>query len=318
MNKIVVTGAAGFIGSHLCEHLLSDDSNVVVGVDGFVGETPPSLKKRNLKKLLTEPRFTFVKVNLLNADWPSILREVDVVFHLAGIPGVRSSWGNEFRPYVDHNILATQQLLEACRAIRLKKFIYASTSSVYGETSGVTAEDHVTAPLSPYGVSKRTGEHLCEVYRKAFSVPTLTLRYFTVYGPRQRPDMAFHLFIRKLFQNEEIPVFGDGSQTRDFTYVSDCVKGTAAAMKTDEQSCGEIINIGGAERASVLEVIKKLETITGKKANLSFREQQRGEPMHTSADIEKAQRLLGYRPNVSLDVGLAKEVNDLAELYGGT
>lgn len=312
--KILVTGAAGFIGSHLCEHLLRKGHHVI-GVDGFIGTTPSELKVRNLRKVKGYRHFQSAKTDLLKAEWDQILNGVEAVFHLAGMPGVRSSWGKDFKDYIDHNILVTQRLLEACRNLRLKKFIYVSTSSVYGEMSGRTTENNSTFPLSPYGVSKLTGEYLCRVYQTAYEMPIVILRYFTVYGPRQRPDMAFHRFIRSLLLEEPIPIYGDGKQTRDFTFVNDCVEGTASVLSA-EDTIGETINIGGKERASVLDVIGILERITEKKAVLEFHHKQRGEPKHTWADITKASRLLNYKPKVPLEIGLAKEVEDLSELYG--
>lgn len=312
--NIIVTGAAGFIGSHLCEHLLRKGHRVV-GVDGYVGSTANELKNRNLKKAEWYSGFQLKKGNLLNINWEGLLKNTDAVFHLAGIPGVRSSWGNEFKLYVDYNILATQKLLEASRRHPLKKFIYISTSSVYGNTSGKTAEDQPASPLSPYGVSKLTGEQLCHVYQKAYGVPIVTLRYFTVYGPRQRPDMAFHRFIRNLLEGNPIPVYGDGKQTRDFTYVADCVSGTASVLDA-KTVIGETINIGGTERASILEVIEILEEVTGIQANLEFQRTAQGEPKHTWADITKAHKLLNYQPRTKLIDGLKMEVNDLTELYG--
>jgi UDP-glucuronate 4-epimerase len=313
--NILVTGAAGFIGSHLCEKLLEDENNTVIGIDGFVGETRPSLKERNIKAFTQHPRFRLYRVNLLNADWETLLNDVEAVYHLAGKPGVRSSWGNDFNNYVEHNILATQRLLEACKNRSLKKFIYASTSSVYGEKSGKVSENASTSPLSPYGVSKLTGEHLCRVYEASDGIPVVVLRYFTVYGPGQRPDMAFHRFIYHLHHARPIPIFGDGKQTRDFTYIDDCVAGTVSVLHASNV-IGETINIGGKERKSILEVIEHLEQLTGKKAQLEFLGDPRGEPKHTWANIAKAQKLLNYDPKTPLKVGLKKEVDDLINLYG--
>lgn len=312
--NILVTGAAGFIGSHLCEKLLRNNHQVI-GVDGFIGATPDELKIRNLRKAEGYERFRSVKANLLHADWEKLLDGIDAVFHLAGMPGVRSSWGNDFKNYVDHNILATQRLLEACRGKPIQQFVYASTSSVYGETDGKTNETRTPAPLSPYGVSKLSGEYLCRVYHDVYDVPVVILRYFTVYGPRQRPDMAFHRFIRSMLLDEPISIYGDGKQTRDFTYVADCVAGTQSLLKA-EGVIGETINFGGTERASVLDVVCMLEEITEKRAILEFHGNPHGEPKHTWADITKAKRYLGYEPKVRLCEGLVEEVRDLADLYG--
>jgi nucleoside-diphosphate-sugar epimerase len=312
--NILVTGAAGFIGSHLCERLLRS-GHQVIGVDGFIGTTPDELKIRNLRRAEGYRRFRLVKVDLLRADWEKLLDGINAVFHLAGTPGVRSSWGDDFKDYVDHNILATQRLLEACRGKPLQTFAYASTSSVYGETNGKTNETRSPTPLSPYGVSKLSGEYLCRVYHDVYDVPVVILRYFTVYGPRQRPDMAFHRFIRSILLDEPVSIYGDGKQTRDFTYVTDCVAGTQAVLKADGV-IAETVNIGGTERASVLEVVGMLEEIIGKKAILEFQGNPYGEPKHTWADVTKAKRILGYEPRVRLRQGLAEEVNDLTCLYG--
>jgi UDP-glucuronate 4-epimerase len=313
--KLLVTGAAGFIGSHLCEKLLQDESNEVVGLDAFVGSgTPEWIKRRNVQNIMNHPRFTFTNQNLLDVSWEQLLPDTDVVFHLAAIPGVRSSFGDEFSTYVDNNILATQRLLEACSRFPVKKLIYGSTSSVYGEKAGMVPESASTLPLSPYGVSKLTGEYLCRLYHRNDGVPVVILRFFTVYGPRQRPDMAFHRFIRNILEGRPIPVYGSGLQTRDFTYVADCVEAIAAAAQADG-IIGETLNVGGKARASVLEGIQIIETILGKKADLSFSGSPRGEPLSTWADIGKAERLLGYRPQVTLEQGLAAEAVDLCELY---
>jgi UDP-glucuronate 4-epimerase len=314
--KILVTGAAGFIGSHLCEKLLKDENRIVIGVDTFTGPTPIVLKQKNLESLIRHPRFTFFKKDLLKANFKELLSNVDAVYHLAAIPGVRSSWGTEFAPYVTNNILVTQRLLEACKTASIKQFIYASTSSIYGEMDGKVSEDKKPDPLSPYGITKLTGEHLCHVYSKYFGIPITILRFFTVFGPRQRPDMAFHRFIKQIHDNKFITVFGDGTQTRDFTYISDCVEGVAAVLQ-NKKAIGETINIGGKERASVLEVISLLEQLSGQKAKIQYSDQVIGEPKHTWADISKATDILHYAPSTSLRVGLKKEWDYLFQIYGG-
>lgn len=308
--KIIVTGAAGFIGSHLCEKLLKDDNNEVIGIDGFIDPSLIPFKQKNLINLLSHPRFQFINENLLRIDWRKTLLKVDAIYHLAALPGVRSSWGGNFELYTLNNITVTQRLLEACKNIPLKKFIYVSTSSVYGESDGKVSENYTPAPLSPYGVTKLTGEYLCKVYAENDGIPVTILRYFTVYGPRQRSDMAFHRFIDCMVQNKPIPIYGDGKQTRDFTYVTDCVEGTAAVLHADNV-LGEIINIGGKERKSILEVIKILEDVMGQNATLNFIGNTRGEPKHTWADITKAEQLLQYQPIVSLKEGIINEINDL-------
>ncbi len=311
MMKILVTGAAGFIGSHLCERLLQMKDIDVIGIDGLINPSLNLTKQRNLRMLLPNPRFQFHQVDLRQADLKRLLDGVQVVYHLAGMPGVRTSWGTEFQAYVDHNIMATQILLEAVRECPLEKLIYVSTSSVYGEKMGKVAEESIPAPLSPYGVSKLTGEYLCKVYHVSYGIPIVVLRYFTVYGPRQRSDMAFHRFIKGILQREPIKIYGDGKQTRDFTFIGDCVEGTVAALQADGV-IGETINIGGKERASILEVIAFIEYLLGAKATLEFRGRLKGEPRDTWADIAKAQTLLNYCPATNLITGLEQQINDMS------
>lgn len=312
--KILVTGAAGFIGSHLCERLLQDKNNHVIGIDCFIGPTSKEIKLRNLSSLAKNERFVLIEENLLQADIHSILDGVDFIYHLAAIPGVRSSWGQEFDPYVINNILATQRLLEAAKDKPLLKFIYASTSSVYGEQDGKVFEESSLAPLSPYGITKLTGEQLCQAYLKSYQIPVVIVRFFTVYGPRQRPDMAFHRFIKQMLQGESLTIYGDGTQSRDFTYIEDCVIALHSLM-TKERLVGEIFNIGGKERATILDVIDTLSEIMGEKAKLSFIQKVNGEPKHTWANIEKANQLLDYYPKTTLRAGLMKEVEYIRHLY---
>lgn len=312
--NILVTGAAGFVGSHLCEKLLLDTNINIIGVDMFTGPTPKELKQWNLKDLLQNPRFTFVQTDLLKADLEQLLDGVNVVYHLAGMPGVRASWGKDFDPYVMNNILVTQRLLEAVKNKPLDKFIYSSTSSIYGEKDGMVPEDAIPTPLSPYGITKLTGEHLCNVYHTSYQIPVVIIRYFTVYGPRQRPDMAFHRFIKQILKGEPLTLFGDGTQSRDFTYISDCVEGTSSILRKNNV-IGQTINIGGKERASVNDVIAMIEELTGKKAKMEFLPKMNGEPKHTWADISKARTLLDYDPNVTLKKGLAKELEYIREVY---
>ncbi|RKL69361.1 UDP-glucose 4-epimerase [Salipaludibacillus neizhouensis] len=311
--RIIVTGAAGFIGSHLCEQLLQDEMNEVIGIDGFIDPSLITFKQKNIEKLLRHPRFQFLNENLLEIDWSTALSNVDAIYHLAALPGVRTSWGSDFELYTINNINVTQRLLEACKSISLKNFIYVSTSSVYGESVGKVLETSTPSPLSPYGITKLTGEYLCKVYAENDGIPLTILRYFTVYGPRQRSDMAFHIFIDCMLNNKPIPIYGDGTQTRDFTFVSDCVEGTAAVLYA-ENVIGKTINIGGKERMSILEVIEILEEILGEKATLNFLGNPRGEPRHTWADITKAEQLLYYQPKISIKEGIRYELNDLRNI----
>ncbi|HEY7168101.1 MAG TPA: NAD-dependent epimerase/dehydratase family protein [Candidatus Binatia bacterium] len=303
--KIVVTGVAGFIGSHLAEKLL-DEHHEVLGVDMFLDNYARDLKQRNLAGLKKRSGFSFIEQDLLSVDCGGLLNGVDYLFHLAGQPGVRSSWGRDFARYTDNNILVTQNLLEAARSAGLKKFVYASTSSVYGDTDDLPMrETGRTRPVSPYGVSKLSAEHLCYLYFKAYGIPTVSLRFFTVYGPRQRADMFFHIAMRGLLKNEEVPLFDDGEQTRDFTYCSDIVDGVfAAGFSTD---AGEIFNLGGGTRNSLLNAIAVMEDIAGRKLRLKRFDRQKGDVRHTFASIEHAQEKLGYSPGVSLEQGLARQ-----------
>ncbi|NNU89493.1 NAD(P)-dependent oxidoreductase [Anoxybacillus sp. CHMUD] len=310
--NILVTGAGGFIGSHVCEALLQHHH--VIGIDCFTGPTPKQWKEKTIDMLKKHDRFTWLEGDLLSLPLDDIVKQVDVIYHFAGMPGVRTSWGTSFDLYTTNNILATQRLLEACKQHRPKQFIYTSTSSVYGEKHGRVHENMTPTPLSPYGITKLAGEHLCHVYESEFGVPMTILRYFTVYGPRQRPDMAFHRFIRQMLFDEPITIFGDGTQTRDFTYISDCVNGTLAVLGNDK-AIGETFNIGGKERASLNDVIAMLEEMIGKRANKQYMNKAIGEPKHTWADISKAENMLAYAPNVPLREGLRREVEYIRSLY---
>ena len=305
--KSLVTGAAGFIGSHLAEKLLGT-GHEVVGIDNFLDNYPRSFKEKNLAGLAAHRNFTFVGDDLLQCDLKSLLADVSYVFHLAGQPGVRASWGKEFARYTDNNIRATQLLLEAAKDLRLAKFVYASTSSVYGDTDDLPMrEEGRTRPISPYGASKLAAEHLCYLYWKAFGVPTVSLRFFTVYGPRQRPDMFFHIFMRALLRGDEVPLYDDGEQTRDFTFCADIVDGMLAAALYPGQ--GDVFNLGGGSEVSVLHAIALVETISGRKAKLKRFDRQKGDVRHTKARLEQAQSKLGYLPKVGLEQGLIEEWN---------
>ncbi|MEM4409532.1 MAG: NAD-dependent epimerase/dehydratase family protein, partial [Candidatus Caldarchaeum sp.] len=249
--RMLVTGCAGFIGSHLTEALL-EDGHEVIGVDSFEEYYARRIKEYNLKKALMHPRFTFVEGDLLRLDLAKILDGVDCVMHQAAVPGVRRSWGRHFQVYVDNNILATQILLEACKEIDLKRFVYASSSSVYGNADELPiSESAQTMPFSPYGVSKLAGENLTILYHKNYGIPVIALRYFTIYGPRQRPDMSFHRFLLSIHLGREIEVYGDGRQTRDFTFVESAVRANLLAIGGGVS--GEAYNIGGGSTIELLE-----------------------------------------------------------------
>ena len=303
--RCVVTGCAGFIGSHLSEALIAR-GHLVVGVDCFTDYYPRNIKEANLSALLASPSFSFREVDLLDCDLEGLLEGVDAVFHEAAQAGVRASWGQNFRVYTENNVLATQRLLEAARGASLRRFVYASSSSVYGDARQLpVSEEALPIPVSPYGVTKLAAEHLCHLYRVNFGVPTVSLRYFTVYGPRQRPDMGFHRFIKAIMAGDEIVVYGDGNQTRDFTFVSDAVAANLACLESD--AAGQVFNIGGGSRTSVNRVLQILEEISGQKPRVRRIEIQKGDVRHTFADTSRARQTLGFQPTVSLEEGLLRQ-----------
>jgi nucleoside-diphosphate-sugar epimerase len=304
MNSLV-TGAAGFIGSHLVEKLLRSGHDVV-GIDNYLDNYPRHFKDGNLANFLGHPKFTFINEDLTRTDLQRLLQGVDYLFHLAGQPGVRSSWGREFSRYTENNISATQLLLESAKELKLRKFVYASTSSVYGDTTDLPMrEDGLTRPVSPYGATKLAAEHLCHLYNKGYGVPTVALRFFTVYGPRQRPDMFFHIFMRALLTGDAVPLYDDGEQTRDFTYCADIVDGIVGAAHYPGQ--GEVFNLGGGSQVSLLAAIALTEKIAGVKANLHRFDRQRGDVRHTRARLDAAREKLKYDPKVGLEEGLEQE-----------
>lgn len=312
LEACLVTGVAGFIGSHLAEALVARGYKVL-GVDAFTDFYPRAMKDANLARLRQEPAFKFIEADLRIIDLTPFLQDVDYVFHLAAQAGVRSSWGASFHSYTEHNILATQRLLEAARKSKIKRLVYASSSSVYGDTPDLPArEDSQLLPISPYGVTKLAGEHLCRLYHIEQNLPTISLRYFSVYGPRQRPDMAFHKFIRALLLDEPITIYGDGSQSRDFTYVDDIVAANLAAMNS---GCpGACYNLGGGVHTTIKEVLSLLEKIIGKNGRIDYHPHQAGDASHTLADTTAAHKELGFEPAFSLAEGLRKEVHWLSEM----
>ena len=310
--KALVTGTAGFIGSHLTEALL-DRGTAVVGIDCFTDYYARALKEANLAVNATKPGFEFVESSIQTADLGALLDGVTHVFHLAAQAGVRKSWGHDFRTYSEHNVDASQQLLEACVGRPIQKFVYASSSSLYGDARTIpVAEDALPRPLSPYGVTKLAAEHLCQLYWANYRVPTTSVRYFTVYGPRQRPDMAFNRFITAALSNQPITIYGDGSQTRDFTFVSDAVAATIAAG--DRGVPGRAYNVGGGSRVSVQHVLDILERLTGHPLKISRESAQKGDVRDTFADTSLARTDLGFAPKVSLEQGLEAEYRWLSTL----
>jgi UDP-glucose 4-epimerase len=303
--KALVTGAAGFIGSTLVDRLLADGADVI-GVDAFLDYYPRPLKERNLGAAVKHGRFRFVETRLQDADIPALIADRTHIFHLAAQAGVRKSWGRDFTVYTVNNIEATQVLLEACRDTSIERLVYASTSSVYGDEAAIPMrEDALPQPVSPYGVTKLAAEQLCHLYYVNFGVPTTALRYFTVYGPRQRPDMAFHKFLRAAHDGTPIAVYGDGEQTRDFTFVHDAVSATIAAATRGVP--GRVYNVGGGSRVTVNQVLAMIGRVTGREPIIRIDSVQKGDMRHTFADTSRARTDLGFNPSVQLEEGLAAE-----------
>jgi nucleoside-diphosphate-sugar epimerase len=303
--RCLVTGAAGFVGSSLSERLLSL-GHEVVGVDRFSDYYPRSYKEANLVRLRDEPRFALEVHDLAECAMEPLLEGIEVVFHQAAQAGVRASWGQSFETYLRDNLLSTQRLLEAVRGHKsVRKVVYASSSSVYGEAHELPMrETSATLPYSPYGVTKLAAEHLAELYRHNFGLATASLRYFTVYGPRQRPDMAFHKFIEATLDGRSIKVFGDGEQTRDFTFIADIVEANIAAA---EDGVAGVFNIGGGSRVTLREVLATLSEVIGP-LNIERQEREAGDVLDTWADVSRAAGVMGYAPQVALREGLTAQV----------
>jgi nucleoside-diphosphate-sugar epimerase len=317
--RSLVTGCAGFIGSHLTEALLAEGSEVV-GVDCFNDNYGRRAKLRNLDRAHEWEAFEFVPIDLSRGDLLDVVADVDTVFHLAAEPGVRPSWSIRFDAYLRNNVLATHHLLDAARNQEVSpRFVYASSSSVYGEAETLpTAEGVIPRPYSPYGVTKLSGEHLCTAYGANFGVPVVTLRYFSVYGPRQRPDMAFTRFCNALIDDEAISVFGDGTQTRDFTYVGDVVAATLSAANA-ESAVGGTFNVGGGSRVALNDAVDLLGEIGGRPVRVTREELRAGDVRDTGADTSLAQEVLEYRPTTKLAEGLRAQFDwALAERGNGS
>ncbi len=313
---VVVTGCAGFIGSTLTEALLAMGC-AVTGVDCLTDYYDVSLKRENMAGFLDNERFTFLEADLQDLDAVALLQGQTACFHLAAQAGVRASWGDYFEEYLGRNVMATQRLLEACRheSVRetLVRFVYSSSSSIYGDQLSLPVnEQALPQPRSPYGVTKMAAEHMCVLYAMNFGVPTSSLRYFTVYGPRQRPDMAFRIFIEAALDGRTFQVFGDGSQTRDFTYVADAVRSNLLAVAAEEDWA--VFNTGGGSRLVFRDTLAQLQEILvsripGIEASLEYQEMAKGDVTDTFADRTYVEEAIGYRPTVDFATGLAREVD---------
>jgi len=323
--RIVVTGCAGFIGSHLCDRLLAE-GHQVLGIDSFEDYYARAIKQANLASALADPGFSLREADIVAlsetpADGPNgadslvaVLAGADVVYHLAAQAGVRASWGATFDIYTRNNVLATQRLLEACLAAEVPRVVYASSSSVYGDQEVYPLRETMRClPRSPYGVTKLAAEHLCGLYHSNYGLDTVALRFFTVYGPRQRPDMGFHKFIRAYLENREIAVYGDGRQTRDFTFVSDIVDGLVRAPGAPG---GSVMNLGGGNRVSQLDAINARGRGARAGPRLAMSGAAPGDVRDTWADVSRAAELLGYAPSVTLEEGLEREYQWVAANVG--
>lgn len=310
--KALVTGAAGFIGSHLTAGLL-DRGAEVLGLDCFTDYYPRAIKEANLDHNRRREGFQFIETRIQDADLASLLDGVTHVFHLAAQAGVRKSWGRDFNTYTENNVEASQQLLEACVGRPLHRFVYASSSSLYGDNVAIPMrEDALPQPVSPYGVTKLAAEQLCYLYQVNYGVPATSLRYFTVYGPRQRPDMAFHRFLRAALTGQPITLYGDGEQTRDFTFVADAVAGTMAAG--DRGVPGRAYNLGGGSRVTVNHVLEIIGRVTGQPLTIRREPAQKGDMRDTYADTSLAKADLGFAPRVSLEEGIEAEYRWLSTI----
>ena len=304
--RAMVTGAAGFVGSHLVERLVSSGWEVV-GVDSLTRYYDPAQKESNLVSLSDLTGFEHLAVDLQEADLFDLLDGIDVVFHQAGQPGVRASW-DDFESYVDQNITVTQRLLEAAKLTKPHRFVFASSSSVYGDADIYpTTEQTLPRPKSPYGVTKLAAEHLCGVYARNWGVPTVALRYFTVYGPRQRPDMAFHRLIEASLGRGTFPLFGTGEQVRDFTYVADVVEANLQAADRDVDP-GTVLNIAGGTSIDLSSVIRLVGDLVGRQVPVAQEPAQAGDVRRTGGSTDRARAVLGWEPRVELDEGLSRQV----------
>ncbi len=300
-RSVLITGAAGFIGSHLAERCLAHGWRVT-GVDSFTDYYDEQLKRRNVASALEHPRYELIEGDLLELELEEPVNSAGSIFHLAAQPGVRTSW-ERFELYVRQNVTSTVRLLELARSARADRVIIASSSSVYGDAETLPSREELSPrPVSPYGVTKVAAEHLAHAYWRNFGVPTVCLRYFTVFGPRQRPDMAFNRLISGALAGEPFEVYGDGRQTRDFTFVADAITGTVTA--SERARPGSTYNIGGGSRRSVQDVLETLGALLGRPVERTYGEERPGDARDTAADISRARLELGYEPSFAFDRGL--------------
>jgi UDP-glucuronate 4-epimerase len=311
MERALVTGAAGFIGSHLAAGLLRQGWHVT-GLDMRYAASDP-VAADNLAELASHRRFRLARADIASADLALVLEGVQVAFHLAGLPGVRRSWGEQFPGYLTANVLGTQRVLEACAAAEVPRLVFASSSSVYGTGSGAPSrETDPLLPLSPYGVSKLAAERLCLAYANRPSAVTsvVALRYFTVYGPRQRPDMAFSRIMRAALSGRAVPLYGSGAQRRDFTHVTDAVTATIAAASVEARA--EVINVASGRSVPLSQALRTIAALAGTEVAALRRAAQPGDADTTAADLAKARDRLGYQPQVDLAEGLRSQWEWLA------
>ena len=306
MGRVLVTGAAGFIGSTLVDTLLRADMPVL-GVDAFTSNYDPQRKRANIASALSNSSFQLVEADLRTTPLEPLFEGVSHVIHLAALPGVRASWGDPFRSYAEHNVVVTQRLLEAVRLHPVERAVVASSSSIYGlPTRFPTPEDEMPRPLSPYGVTKLATEALLHAYWASFRLPVVSLRYFTVYGPRQRSDMGIHQFFEAARAGTPVSIYGDGEQTRDFTFVDDAVAATIEAMRRTAVP-GLVYNVGGGHRVTLRELLTQIELVSGHAIERRFVAAPPGDPRDTSADTTRARRDLGYEPRTDLTQGLRRQ-----------
>jgi len=306
-GSTVVTGAAGFIGSHLVDLLLRSGVEVV-GIDCLNDTYGRAAKLTNLRWALGQETFRLETIDLAEDEIDPVVEGADTIFHLAGEPGVRPSWGNRFSRYSRNNVLATQRLLDSASRLEAVRFVYASSSSIYGDAEVFpTPEDTTPMPISPYGSTKLAGEHLSEVYARSRKLDVRIVRYFTVFGPRQRPDMAFNIFCNSALDCKQITVFGDGMQTRDFTFVEDAARATLEAGLVEDPEF-RVFNIGGGMRVTLVDVIEAIGKAAGGPLDVNFTSEQVGDVRDTLADVSRAKALLGFAPRTTLLDGISAEL----------